>query len=176
MEQVIVQFSLAIYNRLVLVPKTDNKLRPSKGILQKPSGSPFSKGSGSLLDFSDASFHFPIRIHQYPDGWLLRALCQETCLQHSQTHFGPLPRSGLGSKFAQVGTDPSANVQLCKILFRPLLRPGPAHAREMANFHTLNTDSNGTRDLLKQFMSLIGLLIATEKQVESGHIHLRPLQ
>ena len=26
-----------------------------------------------------------IRIHQYLDNWLLRALCPETCLQHTQT-------------------------------------------------------------------------------------------
>ena len=43
--------------------------------------------------------------------------------------FGPLPRTGLGSKFAQVRTDPSASVQLCKILFRLLSKPGQAQAQ-----------------------------------------------
>ena len=41
---------------------------------------------------------------------------------------------------------------------------------------TLKIQSHGARDLLGQFMPLIGLLMATEKQVVLGHFHMRPLQ
>ena len=46
---------------------------------------------------------------------------------------------------SQVETDPSASVQLCRILFRPLSRPGQAQARETAYSDTYNTDPWGKR-------------------------------
>ena len=52
-----------------------------------------------------------IRIHQYLDNLLLRAPCQETCLQHTQILLALC--QGLG---CVVGTDSPTNVQLCRIL------------------------------------------------------------
>ena len=53
-----------------------------------------------------------IRIHQYLDDWLLRALCQETCLQHTQAL---LPRVRVGGKHEEVRDDPSAGLQFRRL-------------------------------------------------------------
>ena len=58
------QSSLAFYNWLFLVPSEFTKVVKQMKLMAQARG---------------------IGIHQYLDNWLIRALCQETCLQHTKT-------------------------------------------------------------------------------------------
>ena len=91
-----------------------------------------------------------IRIHQYLDDWLVRARSHQTCLQHTQTL-----------------------VTLCQEL------------GWLVNKDTSELEPKQTklRDLMpgqvcpvRNLISQIGLLTATEKQVHLGQLHKRPIQ
>ena len=123
------------------------------------------------------AIHKGIRIHQYLDDWLVRARSHQGCLQHTQDlvkmcqQLGwlvNLDKSELETKqvFNFVGyqfdlrsgrvrptTDRWQNLQenILKLLSQPVYP-------------------------VRQFMSLIGLLTATEKQVHLGWLHMRPIQ
>ena len=64
--------------------------------------------------------------------------------------FGPMSQSGLGSQHVKVGTGTLTGVQLCRLSFRPLSRPGQTHAGEVDNSVSENQISLGTRGLLGQ--------------------------
>ena len=54
---------------------------------------------------------------------------------------------------------------------------GSVHTRPVADSSTENTELlSRPACLVRQFMSLIGLLTATEKQVHLGRLHMRPIQ
>ena len=92
------------------------------------------------------------------------------------TPFGPLQRTGLGSKFAlklELLHQQVFNfLRYCFDLSQGLVKP--KHERPHTLTHKIQT--HGARDLLRQIMPLIGLLIATEKQVVLGILHMRPLK
>ena len=70
-----------------------------------------------------------IRIHKYLDDWLLRAPCQATCIQHTWTLFSLCHE--LGSKLEEIGTDPSAGFQFCRLLVRPVDWSGSSHSGQV---------------------------------------------
>ena len=118
-----------------------------------------------------------IRIHQYLDDWLVRASTHDTCLQHTQIlvtlcqELGWLvnkEKSELASK--QVFNFVGYQFNLKEGKVRPTAE----------RWQTL-TDKIRSILLdpvcpLRQFMSLIGLLTATEKQVHLGQLRMRPIQ
>ena len=76
----------------------------------------------------------------------------------------------LGSKHEEIRANPSTGLQFRWLPVCPVDRSGVTNSRKMGKFTSkapLFQDS--------QFMSLIGLLTATEKQVWSGRLHLRPI-
>ena len=90
--------------------------------------------------------------------------------------FGSVPRFGLGIEHGQVGTDSTTSFQLCRLPFRPISRTCETHTGEMVSLKPENLYPKREQYLLRQFMALIWLLTATEKQVQLGRLHMRPLQ
>ena len=111
--------------------------------------------------------HKGIRIHQYLDDWLVRARSHKVCLQHTQDLVKICQELGwLHGEFRKVRTGTKADLRFCRLPVRPQGRSGPTHTRPLS----LPTCP------VRQFMSLIGLLTATEKQVHLGLLHMRPIQ
>ena len=118
-----------------------------------------------------------IRIHQYLDDWLLRAPCPETCLQHTQTLLDlcldlgwVVNRSKSELVPQQVFNFVGYRFDLCQGLVKPTQERWIAISQKVEFLLGQRTCS------VRQFMSLIGLLTATEKQVVSGRLHMRPIQ
>ena len=114
-----------------------------------------------------------IRIHQYLDDWLVRAPCQEMCLRHTQTLLDLCRKPGLGSQHVKVGTVSRTGVyrfDLSQGLVKPTQERWISLTQKINFLLGLETCS------VRQFMSPIGLLTATEKQVVSGRLHMRPIQ
>ena len=123
------------------------------------------------------AMHKGIRIHQYLDDWLVRARSHHVCLQHTKDlvrmcqdlgWLVNLEKSELESKqvFDFVG-------------YQFDIRSGRVRPT-MDRWQTLRTKIQTLLALpvcpVRQFMSLIGLLTATEKQVHLGRLHMRPIQ
>ena len=123
------------------------------------------------------AMHKGIRIHQNLDNWLVRAKSPQACLRHT-----PM--------LVKICQDLGWLVNLEKSELEP---------KQVFNFVGYQFDLKSGRDrptpdrwqslqgkiqtllLLpacpaRQFMSLIGLLTATEKQVHLGRLHMRPIQ
>ena len=118
-----------------------------------------------------------IRIHQYLDDWLVRASSPNTCLQHTQTlvtlcqDLGWLvnrEKSELVPK--QVFNFVGYQFSLKEGKVRPTLE------RCQALTDKIQSILSGPVCPVRQFMSLIGLLTATEKQVHLWRLHMRPIQ
>ena len=123
------------------------------------------------------AIHKGIRIHQYLDDWLVRATSLQVCLQHTQDlvkicqELGwlvNLEKSELELKqvFDFVGYQFDLRVSE--------VRPTPERWQNLLD-KILEILSLPTCPV-RQFMSLIGLLTATEKQVHLGRLHMRPIQ
>ena len=118
-----------------------------------------------------------IRIHQYLDDWLLRAPCRETCLQYTQTLLGLCRELGLVVNLQKSELIPQLVfnfVGYCFDLSQGLVKP--THQRWLALTQKIETLLGQETCSVRQFMSLIRLLTATEKQVVSGWLHMRPIQ
>ena len=94
------------------------------------------------------------------------------------THSGSgslMPKSRLVGESGQVGTGTETSLRLRRLSIRPQDRSGPTDTGPVAK-----PSGKDFRDLpacpVRQFMSLIGLLTATEKQVHLGRLHMRPIQ
>ena len=143
-----------------------------------------------------------IRIHQYLDDWLVSAYTHDTCLQHTQTlvtlcqelgwlvnrekselvpkqvfNFVGYQLTRVAGEQGKIRTGSQTRFQLCRL--PGYLKEGRVRPTE-ERWQTL-TDK--IRSILsdpvcpvRQFMSLIGLLTATEKQVHLGRLHMRPIQ
>ena len=112
-----------------------------------------------------------IRIHQYLDDLLVRATSHQTCLQHTQTLVAlcrEKEKSELEPKqvFNFVGYQ--FNLREGKV------RPTPKRWQTLTD--KILSILSGPVCPVRQFMSLIGLLTATEKQVHLGRLHMRPIQ
>ena len=118
-----------------------------------------------------------IKIHQYLYDWLLQAPCQETCLQHTQTLLDLCQNLGWVVNLKESELVPQQEFNFVDYHFnlsRGLVKP----TQERWQALTFNIRNLMSKDgcFAPQFMSFIGLLTATEKQVVSGHFHMRPIQ
>ena len=118
-----------------------------------------------------------IRIHQYLDDWLLRAPCPETCLLHTRTLLDLCHRLGWVVNMTKSELVPQQVFNF--VGYRFDLSQGlvkPTQERWVALSQKINDLLNRQVCSVRQFMSLIGLLTATEKQVVVGRLHMRPIQ
>ena len=118
-----------------------------------------------------------IRIHQYLNDWLLRAPCPETCLLHTRTLLDLCHRLGWVVNMTKSELVPQQVFNF--VGYRFDLSQGlvkPTQERWMALSQKINDLLNQQVCSVRQFMSLIGLLTATEKQVVAGRLHMRPIQ
>ena len=106
-----------------------------------------------------------IRIHQYLDDWLVRATSHQTCLQHTQTLVVLCRELGWLVNKEKSELDPKQVFNFVGYQFD--LREGKV--RSTPERWQALTDKI-------QWMSLIGLLTATEKQVHLGRLHMSPIQ
>ena len=123
------------------------------------------------------AIHKGIRIHQYLDDWLVRARSQETCLHHTQILVKMCQDLGWLVNLEKSELEPKQVFDFVGYQFdlrSGRVRPTPDRWQSLQ-------DKIQVLLLLpacpvRQFMSLIGLLTATEKQVHLGRLHMRPLQ
>ena len=119
---------------------------------------------------------------EYKDPPVPRRLVSESQIPSglSQTYPGPsenLSKTRLAGEFGKVGTGTQADLRFCRLPVRPQGQSGLTDSRPMAKPSGQNTrNAISTGRPVRQFMSLIGLLTATEKQVHLGHLHMRPIQ
>ena len=119
------------------------------------------------------AIHRGIRIHQYLDDWLVRARSYQICLQHTQSlvkicqdlgWLVNLEKSELEPNFVGYQFD----------LRSGRVRPTPDRWQSLQD--KIQTLLSLPACPVRQFMSPIGLLTATEKQVHLGRLHMRPIQ
>ena len=121
--------------------------------------------------------HRGIRIHQYLDDWLVRAKSHSTCLQHTQSLVKLCQKLGWLVIAEKSELEPKQVFNFVGYQFdlrSGRVRPTPDRWQSL---------QDKIKSLLllptcpvRQFMSLIGLLTATEKQVHLGRLHMRPIQ
>ena len=125
------------------------------------------------------AIHKGIRIHQYLDDWLGRARSQshQTYLQHTRGLVATCQQLGRLVNLEKSELEPKQIFDFVGYQFD--LRAG----RERPTTDLWQNLQEKIRTLLallacpvRQFMSLIGLLTATEKQVHLGRLHMRPIQ
>ena len=118
-----------------------------------------------------------IRIHQYLHDWLVRATSHQTCLQHTQTLVALCRELGWLVNKEKSELDPKQVFNFVGYQFN--LKEGkvrPTSEHWQALIDKIQTTLSGLVCPVRQFMSLIGLLTATEKQVHLGRLHMRPIQ
>ena len=121
--------------------------------------------------------HKGIRIHQYLDNWLVRATSLQTCLKHTQILVKMCQDLGWLVNLEKSELEPKQVFDF--VGYRFDLRSG----RVRQTPDRWQSLQEKIQELLilstcpaRQFMSLIGLLTATEKQVHLGRLHMRPIQ
>ena len=118
-----------------------------------------------------------IRIHQYLDDWLVRAPCRETCLQHTQILLALCQQLGLVVNMKKSELQPQQGFNFVGYRFKLLSgRVLPTRDRWIALQEKLNFIKNQSSYTVRQIMSLIALLTATEKQVWAGRLLMRRIQ
>ena len=123
------------------------------------------------------AFQKGIRIHQYLDDWLVRASTHHTCLQHTQTLVTLCQELGWLVSKEKSELVPKQVFNFVGYQFD--LKEGkvrPTEERWQALTHKIRSILSDPLCPVRQFMSLIGLLTATEKQVHLGRLHMRPIQ
>ena len=118
-----------------------------------------------------------IRIHQYLDDWLVRASTHHTCLQHTQTLVTLCQELGWLVNREKSELVPKQVFNFVGYQFD--LREGrvrPTEERWQILTDKIRSIMSDPVCPVRQFMSLIGLLTATEKQVHLGRLHMRPIQ
>ena len=121
--------------------------------------------------------HKGIRINQYLDDWLVRAKSHSICLQNTQTLVRICQKLGWLVNSEKSELEPKQVFNFIGYQFdlrSGRVRPTPDRWQSL---------QDKIKSLLllpacpvRQFMSLIGLLTATEKQVHLGRLHMRPIQ
>ena len=123
------------------------------------------------------AIHKGIRIHQYLDDWLVRARSHRVCFQQTQDlvkicqELGwlvNLEKSELAAK--QIFDFVGYQFDLKNGQVRPTLDRWQNLQDKILEILSLPACR------VQQFMSLIGLLTSTEKQVHLGRLHMRPIQ
>ena len=118
-----------------------------------------------------------IRIHQYLDDWLVRARSHQACLQHTQTLVKICQKLGWLVNADKSELDPKQIFDFVGYQFdlkTGRVRPTPDRWQSLQDkiLEILSLPACP----VWQFMPLIGLLTATEKQVHLGRLHMRPIQ
>ena len=118
-----------------------------------------------------------IRIHQYLDDWLVRASSKQVCLQNTQDLVSLCQDLGWVINFEKSELEPKQifdfvgyqyDLQVGKV--RPTQERWQNLQEKVQNLLIV------PQCKVRQLMSLIGLLTATEKQVHLGRLHMRPIQ
>ena len=118
-----------------------------------------------------------IRIHQYLDDCLVRAPDQETCRLHTQTLLALCRELGWVVNMEKSELTPQQVFNFVGYWFDLLSgRVLPTQDRWITLQQKLQFIKGRKSCSVRQFMSLIGLLTATEKQVWAGRLHMRPVQ
>ena len=123
------------------------------------------------------AIHRGIRIHQYLDDWLVRAGSYQACLRHTQELVQLCRRLGWIVNLEKSELEPKQVFNFVGYQFdlkAGWVRPTPDRWQILQE-KILKILSQPTCPV-RQFMSLIGLLTATEKQVFLGRLHMRPIQ
>ena len=118
-----------------------------------------------------------IRTHQYLDDWLVRASTHDTCLQHGQTLVTLCQELGWRVNKEKSELAPKQVFSLVGYQFD--FKEGkvrPTGERWQTLTDKIRSILSDPVCPVRQFMSLIGLLTATEKQVHLGRLHMRPIQ
>ena len=115
------------------------------------------------------AIHTGIRIHQYLDNWLVRARSHQVSLQHTQDLVKICQELGWLVNLEKSELEPKQIFNFVGYQFNlraGRFRPTPDH---WENFQDKILEIQSLPACpIQQFMSLIGLLTATEKQVHLG--------
>ena len=88
-----------------------------------------------------------------------------------------MPRTRLAGEFGKVGTGTKADLRFCRLPVRPQGRSGPTDTGPLAELQDIILQILSLLAcLVQQFMSVMGLLTATEKHFHLGRPHMRPIQ
>ena len=118
-----------------------------------------------------------IRIHQYLDDWLVRASTHYTCLQHTQTLITLCQELGWLVNREKSELVPQQVFNFVGYQFDLKVgRVRPTEERWQTLTDKIRSILSDPVCPVRKFMSLIGLLTATEKQVHLGRLHMRPIQ
>ena len=123
------------------------------------------------------AMHKGIRIHQYLDDWLVRATSHHACLQHTQSLVKICQKLGWLVNLDKSEVDPKQIFDFVGYQFdlrAGRVRPTPDRWQNLQD--KILEIMSFPNCPVRQFMSLIGLLTATEKQVHLGRLHMRPIQ
>ena len=118
-----------------------------------------------------------IRIHQYLDDWLVREKSYQLCLQHTQILVEMCQELGWLVNMEKSELVPKQIFNFVGYQFdleSGRVRPTPERWQNLQE-KILKLLSRPTCPV-RVFMSLIGLLTATEEQVHLGRLHMRPIQ
>ena len=121
--------------------------------------------------------HKGIRIHQYLDDWLVIATSHQVCHQHTQTLVKMCQDLGWLVNVEKSELEPKQVFDFVGYQFdlgSGRVRPTPDQWQNLKE--KIQTLLSLPACPVQQFMSLIGLLTATEKQVHLGRLHVRPIQ
>ena len=118
-----------------------------------------------------------IRIHQYLDDWLIRAPTKESCHQGTQSLLALCQELGWMVNMQKSELEPQQVFDFVGYqydLLNGVVRPTQNRWEALQQKITVLLQNRFCR--VRTFMSLIGLLTATEKQVPLGRLHMRPIQ
>ena len=118
-----------------------------------------------------------IRIHQYLDDWLIRAPTKESCHQGTQSLLALCQELGWVVNLQKSELEPK---QVFKFVgYQYDLSHGlvkPTQNRWESILQKVQSITASPTCRVRNFMSLIGLLTATEKQVPLGRLHKKSIQ
>ena len=123
------------------------------------------------------AIHKDLRIHQYLDDWLVRARSHQACLQHTQELVKICQQLGWLVNLEKSELEPKQDFDFVDYQFDPRsgrvrLTPDQWQNLQEKKLYLLSLPACPVRE----FMSLIVLLTATEKQVHLGRLHMKPIQ
>ena len=118
-----------------------------------------------------------IRIHQYLDDWLIQAPTKESCHQSTQSLLALCQELGWVVNLQKSELEPKQVFEFVGYqydLSHGLVKP--TQNRWESILQKVQSIMTSPTCRVRHFMSLIGLLTATEKQVSLGRLHMRPIQ
>ena len=128
-----------------------------------------------VMEVKLVAMHRGIRIHQYLDDWLVSARSHQVCLRHTHDLVKMCQDLGWLVNVEKSELEPRQVFEFVGYQFD--LR---SDRHRTGGKQSLQEKIRGLLLLptcpVQQFMSLIGLLAATEKQVHLGRLHMRPIQ